>query len=490
MFMAFTKSLTSRSFKGNSGSAIAIVLVVFGGVGIFYFALSSFASSRSLQVHRVIHGVNLGDFTQRALLQTQEKFLEKRWTEDNGTFQEVVEIEKHKVNVFVYERHSSSPQWVNSNPDGEFFKLDSLHYLALACEEKACWISAAEEVFSPEPLAHRSDYLAWDIGWAKKPQDSIRTLSHLTTLSPADQRALNIEGCESFEEPICQKELLEKLRSQNKLAREREYFYGPAARNIRNHFPSLREELTEQQVVAVFKSIDNVRTTDRPGLYWSIATRDRIVRFSGPEDVKPQVLSIAPANNLPPEWNGVQKLLQWSANGKAYSFKSPDRFAEIFYHNQTNALEHYSGEKKWITKIYDNPASLVNLMYSKTGLQLFAAKVESSCLGSPPTNTEELVTLKEKFPAIKNRPKPEDCSMEVELAISYPLKEKVTLESPVIKIDGKDWISLASLFSLYAKLGGAPVGQFPDEYSKKAELASFFEVSGDRSKTHILFASY
>jgi hypothetical protein len=451
--------------------------------------MHSYVSNRARQVLGLLDGLAQGDAALKGLLKARSQFQDSRPAKTSYSTQLKMKIDPYEVEIYIEERVSERTRWIGGRHSGQYRLLDSLHFLSQVCEGKVCWVAAAEEVFSPEPLAMGVSYLAFEEGFPTTTTKPVRSLSHLTSLPPGEWKSLVPENCVDLRARPCRLSLLENLRVRNRTAREREFRFGSLLKHFRKTPHTFPSPLEEAQVFSLMKSLDKQRTMELPELYWMAGTYERLMNFSAPGNARPEDFSVRSPQLVAANQESEQEILRrWFEVNSGGT--PPKAHQETYFYNDTHALRHLARESKWDAALYSKVQEFPMEMFLDRGLALYGIRYVARCATLNPKTIQDFLALEKDFAQSQRFFRKPDCEFEADLKIEKVVKGIRVQESPMIYIADKPWISLASLWSLFAKLGGRPSGFFPDSLDKKQPDPISDEDSNNKTTGMVLIPSY
>lgn len=469
----------------NRGNILALVLVVTAILAISMFSTHSFISNRTLQVRKTTVGIKQAEIALRALLDIHQECFENR--PSSQSFRFTRNMEGFEAEIFVEERIANDSRWIAGKTSGKYKMLDSMHYLAQVCKDKKCWVAAAEEVFSPEPLAAHTSYAAYDSGFTNETIQPIRMFSYLNNLGPGEWQSMLNQDCSDLKVRGCRIQLLEKLRSRNWLARKRSYLDRELIANVKSKAILWPVVMEERFLFDWFKNLETESSVDSSELDWMTASMDILLNFQAPANTSAQDISIRKPREIEPLNEAQKRALKNWFNLEKFN-KPSHNFQDIYYHKNMHALRHLSIEAKWKAALYSDPKSLPLKMSQYLGLSINVIKYSVTCAKIPVNDSNDLLRLQTSFNSDRSLFRQDDCSQTADLSIEPIVTREKLRESPRLFVGPKPWLSLESLWLLYAKLGGVASGLFP-----KIPIQSFEknqEISSDIDQGYLVFPYY
>ena len=433
-------------------------------MAISMISMHSFVSHRTLQIRTTIDGLKQSEAALEGLLKIHERFISNRPHVQSSRYE--LSINGMKTEIFVEERISEQKRWIGGEKPGRYHMLDSLHYLSQVCENKNCWVTAAEEVFSPEPLASYPSYDSYDVGFPSTPIKPVRSFSHLTRLEPGEWKTILSHQCLDLKDRSCRLKLLEKLRSRNHIARQRQYSEATITKYLQKKVPYWPKRLEETDLIERLKLMESDEIYDLPDLNWMVGTYYSLMDFKAPERVSVEEISIRGPENISEPSDEEKVILKRWFNIE--SIKTPEiRFRDTYFHNDTHPLSHLSINQKWDAALFTNHQKFPEKMDLNRGLSIYALRYRARCSTLPVNTPKDFLRLQRDYDSIRRYFQLEDCNLEPGLEVQILTNGEKTAESARIFVENKQWISLKSLWNLYSKLGGIQQGKFPDQPLEK-----------------------
>lgn len=475
----------SREISSERGNVLALVLVVAAGLAISMISMHSFVSNRTLQIRRTVDGLKQGEIAMAGLLEIHQSFLQERPAPSSS---HSLTIDGLKAEIFIEERISEETRWLGGDKPGKYQMLDSLHYLSQVCDQKSCWVAAAEEVFSPEPRAFHHSYDSFDMGFPTTSKQPVRMFSHLTRLGPGDWKTILAHQCLDLRERDCRLKLLERLREKNYQARQREYSQSALLSSLSRKVPSWPPRLEEAYLLQWMKAAESQKTMELPELYWMAGSFERLLKFQAPGSAPAQEVSIRKPQNIFSLSEAEMKILkQWFEVPPIATSQPP--FRETYFHQDIHPLRHLSREGKWEAALYSNPQKFPRKMSMDRNLSLYALQYTARCSTLQVKTPEDFLRLHEDFHSQKRFFRLPECGSDPVWDVEILAKGTRLRESPMVFVGEKPWISLSSLWMLYEKSGGVRKGQFPDQ-SNLLDRESEEDGSRDVSRGILVFPIY
>ena len=473
----------------RKGSAIALVMGLAVVIGLLYFSMQNFVSNRSVQIHRIVDGLALGEAARQAVLEVQEQYREQRLSQSTSTYTTSVMVGEHSVQVYVEERLSRRKRWLMSENAGEHGMLDSLYFLGVACGKNDCWTAAASEIFSPEPIFSAKDYAAWDEGLPIKAVKPVRLTAWNEILPPLIIRQGLDSSCEKLESRDCRLRLFELLQSKRRKLREKEFTTAALKRNIQNGFPPLGPRVSEHYIQNLLQSMDVERNSERPELYWGIATLDHILKFTAPEGYKPPQVSIRDPQ-IPDFPQDLHKafMSRWFSD-QSGKHRPSRNFASLYFHDEKGVFQHYLEREELEKTVYQNPAKIHEAFLEERGMKLYGVRYVAECANPPQNGLQGFLDYVKDIQSKGGRYVHEDCS-QASIEVQPILSGHKTVESPMIYLNERPWISLQSFYRLLVKLGGASEGEFPEDTSRATHSKTFGATENRQSGNLFLVPAF
>ena len=448
--------------------------------------MQSFVSHRTLQIRTTIDGLKHSEAALEGLLKIHERFISKRPHAQSSRHE--LSINGMKTEIFVEERISEKTRWIGGENSGRYHMLDSLHYLSQVCENKNCWVAAAEEIFSPEPLASHPSYDSYDVGFPRTPRKPVRTFSHLTRLDPGEWKTILSHECLDLKDRSCRLKLLESLRSRNHIARQRQYSEATIVSSLQKKVPYWPKRLEETDLIERLKLMKSDQIYDLPDLNWMVGTYQSFMEFKAPERVPVEEISVRSPVKISQLSNEEKMILNRWFNIK--SIKKPEvRFRDTYFHNDTHPLSHLSINQKWDAALFTNHQKFPEKMNLNRGLSIYALKYSARCSTLPVKTPKDFLRLQRDYDSGRRYFQLEDCSLEPGWEVQILTNGAKIAESAQIFVGEKPWISLSSLWNLYSKLGGIQKGEFPVRPSEKPENVKTF-IGKEEIHGVLIFPTY
>ncbi len=455
-------------------------------MAISMISMHSFVSHRTLQIRNTINGLKQGEAALEGLLKTHERLIHQRPQSQSSRYE--LSVKGLQTEIFVEERISEKTRWIGAENPGRYHMLDSLHYLAQVCENKNCWVAAAEEIFSPEPLASHPSYDSYDVGFPTTPRKPVRTFSHLTQLAPGEWKTILSHQCLDLKDRSCRLQLLESLRSRNHIARQRQYSEATIVNSLQKEVPYWPKSLEETDLIERLKLMKSDTTSDLPDLNWMMGTYHSLMGFKSPERIPVEEISVRGPEEISQLSNEEKVILNRWFNVESIE-KPKGRFLDTYFHQDIHPLHHLSMNQKWVPALHKNHKKFPEKMSLNRGLSIYALKYRARCSTLAVKTPKDFLRLHRDYDLGQRYFQLEGCSLEPGWEVQILANGEKIAESARIFVGKKPWISLTSLWKLYSKLGGVQKGEFPVRPSEKPKNVKTF---GGKEEIHgvLIFPTY
>lgn len=445
--------------RQTRGSTLVLVLVVFVCIIIFYFAMDGFVASRTLQVNRVIRGIQAGNAARAALLMARESTRTSLPSLKSASTAKTVTAEGFEVTLYFDELHARETMWYS---DGEHALLEAIYYLAEACENEVCWVALGKDTYGPRPSVCRADFAAEVSGYGLKAVSPLRQFSGLFLFAPEEVREVVKDSCTDFNKRECRQAVYARLDDSLRQIRQKEFELSPLTNRIRQHYSDMGPQVSEFLMQKTIQGLDQYSSGSRPDLYWAAATLDRLIRpFPGP--ISEDRFSLRAPVEPEPQPEAEALLKKFFAVNRQGQPQADNQ--EMFFHARSSAIRHFVAEQKLDSRIYEKPTELRNWLEVRTGLHQYVLEVNRHCVTGDARSAAGLLRMVQGYEDKSNWTR--ECNGTPMLEVKPVLKGKEIRSSSVVAVDNKALISLVNYFDMLSASGGINRGSFPENEGKE-----------------------